>query len=207
MEDTFEKIARLGNLVDFKFVVDYKKILNVLEGYEWKVYNPSKPFKRYGLSLTSLDGGMSGIPDLDSLYEYNKKHNTHYNELSFATPTPLLTQCFGSEIEKFLPYLGRSHFIKLEPGGYFPIHRDQRFNRIKSFRLFLPILNCNVPIFYFILDNQILNFSNHSIYFINTCLPHTVFNASVNQDTIFGVFNIRLSDEILPILDQMLSIR
>ena len=37
------------------------------ENFEYVQYNPRKPINRYGLSVTSLDGGCSCIPDLDSL--------------------------------------------------------------------------------------------------------------------------------------------
>ena len=46
------------------------------ENFEYVKYNPRKDINRYGLSITSLDGGLSGRIDLDSLYEYNKEHNT-----------------------------------------------------------------------------------------------------------------------------------
>ena len=48
------------------------------ENFEYIKYNPRKDINRYGLSITSLDGGLSGRPDLDSLYEYNKENNTNY---------------------------------------------------------------------------------------------------------------------------------
>ena len=35
----------------------------------------------------------SGIPDLDSLGEYNKENNTEYTERDFATPTPVYEKC------------------------------------------------------------------------------------------------------------------
>ena len=43
------------------------------ENFSYVRYNPSKDIDRYGLSVTSLDGGLSGYPDLDSLTEYNFK--------------------------------------------------------------------------------------------------------------------------------------
>ena len=39
------------------------------DNFEYVRYNPRKNVPRYGLSITSLDGGVSGVPDLDSLYE------------------------------------------------------------------------------------------------------------------------------------------
>ena len=59
------------------------------DNFEYVRYNPRKNVPRYGLSITSLDGGVSGVPDLDSLYEYNKEHGTTYREYSFTVPTPV----------------------------------------------------------------------------------------------------------------------
>ena len=63
------------------------------ENFEYVQYNPRKPINRYGLSVTSLDGGVSGIPDLDSLGEYNKENNTQYTERDFETTTPVIEGC------------------------------------------------------------------------------------------------------------------
>ena len=41
-----------------------------------ETYNLRNPNNRWGLSITSLDGGLSGIFDLDSLLQYNNIHGT-----------------------------------------------------------------------------------------------------------------------------------
>ena len=46
-------------------------------------YNLEKTNK----SITSLDGGFSNIPDLDSLKEYNDEHNVYIDE-PIKTKTP-----------------------------------------------------------------------------------------------------------------------
>ena len=55
--------------------------------FEYVKYNPRKDINRYGLSITSLDGGLSGRPDLDSLNEYNAESNTKYEETDFNVLT------------------------------------------------------------------------------------------------------------------------
>jgi hypothetical protein len=192
--DFYYHLARLGSCYEFDFQIDLKKILDTLPNYQkdWQIYNPRKEIKRYGLSLTSLDGSMSGVPDLDSLLEFNQINNTDWNEMSFKTQTPLYKDCFDGVFGKVEPHIGRSHIIKLAPGGYFPIHRDGRLDFLNSFRLFIPILNCNPPKMYFILDEKILKFNHGRAYFIDTCKEHLLFNSS-NSDSIFAVFNISLS--------------
>ena len=60
------------------------------ENFEYVRYNPRKNVDRWGLSITSADGGLTGRPDLDSLKEYNKEHGTNWLEDSFNVPTPVL---------------------------------------------------------------------------------------------------------------------
>ena len=60
--------------------------------FEYVRYNPRKDINRWGLSITSLDGGLSGLPDLDSVLEYNRDHGTNYNERDFKVPTPVYEQ-------------------------------------------------------------------------------------------------------------------
>ena len=79
------KILQYGNVIATDF---YKSGLERdLDNFSehWKPYNPKKHPGREGLSVTSLDGGFSGIPDLDSIREYcienNKLCNTMIDSL------------------------------------------------------------------------------------------------------------------------------
>ena len=70
-------LSSLGDIVPLDFTVDILKVKEQLKQFknDWKQYNPRKSIDRQGLSITSLDGGLSGIPDLDSLFVYNQKYN------------------------------------------------------------------------------------------------------------------------------------
>ena len=68
--------------------------------------------------------------------------------------------------------------MKKSAGVQFPAHRDGYEREIKSFRLFLPIYNCNPPFNYFILDNKILNFEHGRLYFLNTLKEHIVITSA-----------------------------
>ena len=76
------RIALYGDVLPLKFKLDYKKFEKGLKLFDdkWVQYNPRKNIPREGLSITSLDGGFSGIPDLDSLKEYNEQHNIYIDE-------------------------------------------------------------------------------------------------------------------------------
>src|SRR6056300_1573327 len=84
-------LARLHTMGDWLEMKSFKahNLMDELEQFEdkWQPYNRKKPNNRFGLSITSLDGGLSGIPDLDSLLEYNKENGTAYGERDFKTFT------------------------------------------------------------------------------------------------------------------------
>ena len=181
------RIALYGDVLPLKFRLDYKKFKEGLKLFDdkWVQYNPRKNIPRYGLSITSLDGGFSGIPDLDSLKEYNIEHNLNLDEPDIKTKTPFYPYV-ESVLSKFTNHLGRTHLIKKSAGGQFPSHRDGYEREVKSFRLFLPIYNCNPPFNYFILDNKILNFEHGKLYFLNTLKEHIVFTSGRGGKSNFG---------------------
>lgn len=153
---------------------------------DWQQYNPRKQVARWGLSITSLDGGMGGTPDLDSLYEYNLINGTKYNESHFRTLTPLGEQFrfFAEKVD-----LGRSHIIKLGSGGYFPYHRDLDRN---SFRVIYCIEGCHPTNFVWITENNVFPLQDGRWYVLNTKKVHSVFSFGGCK---FAVFNVISSEQ------------
>lgn len=194
MSYLYDCLVRYGDAYALRFRVDPNEIQHQLQmlSDKWVRYNPRKNIPRWGMSITSFDGEMTGIPDLDSLREYNIAHGTTLNEMSFTEPTPawpLVKPALG----QFEPHLGRTHFIRMSVGGCFPTHRDQYTRELESFRLFIPIVKCNPPFSYFILDNRVLTFEHGYVYFINTCKEHTLFT-TIDQ-AVFVVANIALNEQ------------
>lgn len=165
---------------------------------EWKQYNPRKSIARWGLSITSLDGGMSGNPDLDSLYEFNRLNGTKYNESDFRTITPLgkQFQSFSENVE-----LGRSHIIKLGAGGYFPYHRDLDWG---TFRVIYCIEGCHPTNFVWITEDKVLPLQDGYWYVLNTKKVHSVFSFTGCK---FAVFNVIKSDKSLRHIIRSLRIK
>lgn len=192
----YSTLTRYGSSYKLQIKLNEKKFMDELSHFadQWKKYNPEHKVERYGLSITSLDGEFSGIPDLDSLRRYNKENATNYTELDFVKKTPLYEKVKDC-LAHFEPYVRRSHVIKLGTGGFFPMHRDANGIDIPSFRLFIPLQRCNPPTMYFILDNSVLRFEQGYVYFIDTCLEHVLFNASYTDEACFIVLNIELTEE------------
>ena len=177
--------------------IDRKVINEVLMNYsnQWKSYNPSKPeYKRWGLSLTSLDGEMNGHPDLDSLHEVNLNSEIQYNEMSFKKQTLLFKECKEAFVgmNELFSHLGRSHFLKFEKGGFFPPHRDGRTITMNAFRLFCLVSPLESNLFQFTLNGSLVQFYPGRLYFINTLLEHSLVNFS--SSALCLILNVELND-------------
>ncbi len=179
---------------------DCKKLTEEIQSFEnqWPIYNPRKLKNRYGLSVTSLDGGISGVPDLDSLFEYNNENGTQYNNQSFKSLTPVYHASpeLQKILEPYLPWLGRCHFIRLEPGGYFPEHYDiGKFNYDEDeIRLIGMVQNTDYYSFKFCYEKQILtHLYDGELYYFNANKTHSVF--AMDAPVTFLVITLKFTTE------------
>ena len=85
--------------------------------------------------------------------------------------------------------MGRCHYIKLEPGGFFPWHRDHDRDTI---RLIYTVENCEYEKFVWLEDEKLLKLENRKWYYINTKKKHSVFSF---HTSIFAVFNVLTTNE------------
>lgn len=189
----YSTLTRFGDCYSLRLRSRLGNIIKDLESnFDWVQYNPRKSIHREGLSITSLDGGLSGRPDLDSLYEHYNQTGEVYKEFDFNVKTPVY-EYFKDWLDPIQQYLGRTHVIKINEGGYFPPHRDNKNANIESFRLFLP-LNYDSMRNFFMLENRKLEFTNGEMYFIDTAKMHTLFNTDVTP-FYFVVANVNLTTE------------
>lgn len=193
--ELFNTLVVYGDQFPLKIGLSSKRVLEELKQFDndWVQYNPRKSIERFALSITNLDGKLGAGPDLDSLPEYNRENGTDLDENDFIVPTPvydIFKECF----DPFKEWLVRCHAIQLRPGGYFPPHIDNYGPTIPSFRLFIPLENCNPQMGYFIMEDRILYWDYGRVYFINTCKRHLLFNPSFGNMT-FVVLNVILTKE------------
>ena len=199
-------LSNLGDVVPLNVSVNIEKTRKELEYFkdEWKQYNPRKPNPREGLSITSLDGKLSGIPDLDSLIEYNKLNNVRVKEIDINVRTAV-----AEKVQSITPLLdifdtlGRSHFIRLNRGGFFPPHRDSKILNVNCFRVITLCHNCKRSDFNFIYEDRLLNLKPGVPYYINTRKVHSVF--SYVDDSVQCVLNVPLTEENYKAISQHLS--
>lgn len=198
-----------GDQIELNLPFITEPAFKAIEKYSsnWHLYNPRKTDNpRWGLSLTSLDGGLSGVPDLDSLREFNKIHGTDYRELNFNKMTPVVSDI--PELHDILSHLnplGRCHFIKMNKGGHFPPHRDGgTIWPPVAARLFCTVRNAEAKDMCWLHEGRQLIFKPGRWYLINTTKEHSVF--SFVDDCIFTVLNVPLSQQNLNYLLPKLAI-
>jgi hypothetical protein len=191
--DLYNVLTRFGQHYPLQLQNPVGSIVKDLDReFDWVRYNPRTNIDREALSITSLDGGLSGIPDLDSLIQYSKETGTYVPEEDIITKTEVYPY-FKQWLDPIQEHICRTHIIRLNNGGYFPMHRDCRFRDINSFRLFLP-MTYNSGTNFFMLENTKLEFTKGQVSFIDTCKMHTVFNAS-EAPWYFVVINVMLNTE------------
>jgi len=195
---SYEKLLTYGNVIQLNISCDVSKLVSEISKFKFSPYNSLKPNNpRYGLSITSLDGEMNG-EDLESLYEFGGK----YGEMSFNT----LTDVYYSSpelrklIDPFKDYLGRSHFLSIKTGGFFPPHRDDwnHTEKQETMRIIVPLVDCNPPNFYYNFNGELMHLNLGYAYFMNTNLEHNVF--SFSNDNLLMVLNIEARKETYKII-------
>lgn len=169
---------------------------------DWKKYHPTKKDNnRFGLSVTSLNGDLSGIPDLASLYDYEKDtgiqlHNHDINEL---TEVYYNSKTLQNILEPYKKWLGRCHFLRLDKGGYFPDHYD--INKLdytfEEIRFVGMVKNTNGN-FKWIYDNKVLSLTDGTLYYFNANKRHCVF--SMQNNVILLVITLKYDYELFDTL-------
>ena len=122
--------------------------------------------------------------------------------MDFNVRTPVADH---PEIKKLLDHfgnnVGRSHILKINPGGYFPPHRDFRKKLFDTFRIIVPLLNTDYPSFTFMLEDKVLNWETGRPYFLDTTKQHHLFNC-YSEPSYWIVLNVATNEESV---EQVLS--
>lgn len=189
------KYFSMEDVMKFRYGFDHRAVMEELSKYprdSWPRYNPRKPIERYCLDLTQIPGGNDNV---SSLNEYNISHNKKYTNRDFTEPTEVYhgLPTLKMLLEPFRPWLGRSHVIRIDAGGYFPPHYDSVVADDDGYdvRLVFGINNVDKQSFKWLYDtdDKVLDLSTGGIWAINTSKPHSVF--SFKNDAIIAVVNLR----------------
>ncbi len=196
-----EFVVSYGDIVELGFPqIDTSRYSDLLDNHPgWRQYNTYKQgYNRYGLSLTSLDGGYSGVPDLESLSEYYKDTGKLYYDKDFTTRTPLSYEI--PEVSELCDFFGdslcRSHFLRLDKGGFFPPHRDHDWHLPNDvFRIIVPFYNFHSCHMSWIFDGKVVELREGTTYFMNTTKAHSLFSYVDNCTML--VLNVKADHEIM----------
>ncbi len=198
----FQQLHAYGDIIPLAFKLDPAQIDLELETFRecWVQYNPSKSSNpRVGLSLTSLDGGMSGIPDLDSIYEWSRETGRKVSEKDFNQTTEAYRGCktIHPLVECFKPQLGRCRFVKFKAGGHFPPHRDGSvsFQIPDYFRILVFLARTGTDDFHFVHDGKLISYEVGRPYLFNALKTHSV--VSFADDAVTLAVSVALNQEMV----------
>ena len=199
-DKALSRLMTMGDWLQTKTRINTHKLLEEIKPFEndWKPYNLRNPNNRFGLSITSLDGGLSGIPDLDSLLQWNDIHETNITNHDIKTFTPVYENSPEVQriIEPWKPWLGRCHFLKMNKGGYFPEHYD--INKTEygydEIRFAGFVSKCDKQNFKFIYEDTVQNVRDGELWYFNANKRHTVF--STTDDVIMIVFCLKFDEHL-----------
>ena len=181
-EDT-QAMTRLSMMADWQEFpgFDAQKMLREIEPFKdyWKRYNPNRPNNRWGLSITSVDGGLSGVPDLTSLKHYEEETGIRLTNHDITTPTLVWEE--SEEVQKVLEpwkkWVTRCHFLRMDRGGFFPDHFD--INKLDptydEIRL-TAFVDVNEYDFKWIYDDKVIKKNSGSVWYFNANKRHSVFS-------------------------------
>jgi hypothetical protein len=183
MTDDDKALLRLHTMSDWQEFSGFNsdKILEELKPFDndWKRYNPKKPNNRWGLSVTSMDGGLSGIPDLTSLLDYELQTGIVLKNSDLDTPTPVWTQSIELKklLEPWRKWITRCHFLRMDRGSFFPDHFDVNKEDFSYDEIRLVgFINCNEYNFKWIYDDKIFKGRPGSLWYFNANKRHCVFS-------------------------------
>ena len=183
MTDDDKALLRLNTMSDWIEFPGFKssKLLEELKPFDddWKRYNPKKPNNRWGLSVTSIDGGLHGIPDLTSLRDWELQTGEVIHNHDLNVPTPVWEQCptLQKILEPWKKWLGRCHFLRMDRGSFFPEHfdinkEDYSYDEVR----FVGFVKCNEYDFKWIYDDKIIKGNPGSLWYFNGNKRHSVFS-------------------------------
>lgn len=189
------KFLMMEDLMKFRYNFDAIDTMQELKKYpknEWPRYNPRKKIERYCLDLTGLPSGNENV---SSLNEYNQHTNKTFKNSDFNHPTEIYHNLptIKAVLEPFRPWLGRTHIIRIDAGGYFPPHYDSIVPDTSDvdIRLVAAINNTNNQNFKWLYDydDKVLNMNDGELWVINTAKPHSLF--SFIDDVVIMVANLK----------------
>ncbi len=198
----YSQLFLYGDFVPLKFHINPQNIEKELEHFEknWVPYNIQRgDTGRLGLSLTSLDGGLSGNPDLQSLYQYSNEtgHKVSENDFNKLTPVYEKATSIKELVDYFKEDLGRSRFVRFKAGGHFPPHRDHSvsYQVPDYFRLFIPLTHTGPNNLFFIYDGKVVTYEPGRVYLFNALKTHSVF--SMQDQALTLAFSLKLSQSAI----------
>jgi hypothetical protein len=171
----------IGDLVPLDFHIshnEYWENVKIFEDKDW--FRPFQPKEgitndRESVLLYGLEGDLptsvTGLSHIEAKLGYMP------NEDEFKYPTIAYKEltCIHSVFEYF--DMGRSFFIRLNAGGFYPWHRDHYYLKRETFRLIAFLGNSNNDHLHWVINGMQFNALPNTVYYVDTRKAHRL-NAS-----------------------------
>ena len=199
------QLDAIGDFVPLNFRADLGLFKAEIEKYktEWIPYLHREGLlnDRQGLNLVGLPGDTP--TDSLSLPEAMRRTGRKLNELDFDTPTQLYRDLTSLHpILDYFPKLGRCSLVKVNTGGWFPIHRDGVLLQRNTFRIVVFLSNTDYTHYEWEHDHTIRQIQEGRAYYIDTRKAHRTH--SYSDDSIHLVMNIpKTYENVLRVLNQL----
>jgi hypothetical protein len=195
---SFTKYTSMEDWKKFRYTIDHESLTQELAQYPrstWPRYNPRKPIERYCLDLTQTPYGNDNV---SSLKEYNAATGNNFRNQDFTKLTEVYEKLPTVQklLDPFKPWLGRSHIIRIDAGGYFPPHYDTVVvdDEVYDVRMIACINNIDKNSFKWLHEDKAVPLETGQVWLANTGKPHSVF--SFTDDAIIMVANLRFDKHL-----------
>lgn len=174
-------LCQWGNYSKLKFQIDHNDMERQLEQFKdnWVPYHSTKGIaNRWGLPITNDTGILSDTSGLQSLNVKENSYGAGLTEDQYTVKTPVYhaIPSVAKVVDQFDPDIGRVHFLKIDAGGYFPMHKDFPGPTPEYFRLLVVFGKVKPENYGHILHDQLFYPDPGFMYFVNFQLNHAVFS-------------------------------
>lgn len=185
------QLTAIGNWEALDFVIEQQKWnfdQNNLTDY-WRPFQPKEGIlnDRDSILLYGLKGdiptSLTGLSHVQKKLGYKPKES----EFSFPTEARYKLTCCGEVFDYFDP-MGRCFVIRLNPGGFYPRHRDHFLLDRDTFRL-IAFLGDSLDTLEWEVEGRIKNFLPNTVYYVDTRKMHRL--CSWAHGSTMVVMNVR----------------
>lgn len=202
-------LCQWGKYSKLKFQIDPIEVESQLAQFKdnWVPYHSTKGIaNRWGLPVTNDTGLLTDTSGLQSLNVKENSYGYGLKESDFTVKTPVYDAIpsIARVVDKFAPDIGRVHFLKVDAGGFFPMHKDFPGPSPEYFRLIVVFGKCKRENYGHILHDELFYPDAGFFYFVNFQMDHAMFSFS---DSVYSmILTVKLNERTYNIIRDHLMV-